>query len=144
MGAKASLAVIGDLKEALRNGSEPDRDAAAAVIRAVQPDCEIEPAGDSALADCIFPEDRFAYVAVLPEATIVCDRAIDADAVVEFAAGRPVVVFEQHSGLGSFSFTEWSADGTEVRMDRRYEAADAIADEVFGFTAESVSALRRR
>ncbi|MEV6239049.1 hypothetical protein [Lentzea sp. NPDC051838] len=139
MGVKASVVVFGDLKTALRNGGEPDKAAAEAVIRAVRPGCAVEAAEDSDLADDIYPADGFAYVAVLPEATIVCDREIDVDAVLEFAAGRPVVVFQQHSGDGSFGFTEWSADGAEVRSEDDYEAADAIAREVFGFTAETVS-----
>ncbi|MET8758012.1 hypothetical protein [Lentzea sp. NPDC004782] len=136
MGAKAAVAVIGDLWEALRNGGEPDRDAAEAVIRALRPDCAVEPAADGTLADVLYPLPQYAYVAVLPEATIVCDQRIEEDALLEFAAGRPVAVFEQNSGAGSFRFTEWSADGTEVR----YEDEDEydLAEEVFGLTAETV------
>jgi len=136
MGAKAAVAVIGDLWEALRNGGAPDRDAAEAVVRALRPDCAVEPAADGTLAEVIWPHPQYAYVAVLPEATIVCDQMIDEDAVLEFAAGRPVVVFEQTSG--SFRFTEWSADGTEVRYEDEYDLADEIAEEVFGFAAETV------
>jgi hypothetical protein len=139
MGAKASLVVIGDLRQALWNGSKPDRAAAEAVIRALRPECVIEPAADSTLADEIYPRHQHAYVAVLPEATIVCDQTIEEDAVLDFAAGRPVVVFEQHSGSGSFAFTEWSADGDEVRSEDEYDLADEIAQEIFGFTAETVS-----
>lgn len=66
----------------------------------------------------------------------MCDQMIDEDALLEYAAGRPVVVFQQHSG--SFRFTEWSADGTELRYEDEYDLADEIAEEIFGFTAETV------
>jgi hypothetical protein len=136
MGAKAAFAVIGDLWEALSNGAEPDRDAAEAVIRALRPDCAVEPAADGTLADVLYPPPQHAYVAVLPEATIVCDQLIEDAAVLEHAAGRPVVVFEQTPD--SFRFTEWSADGTEVRYEDEEDLADDLAEEVFGLTAESV------
>jgi ADP-ribose pyrophosphatase YjhB (NUDIX family) len=138
MGAKAAVAVIGDLWAVPRNGGEPDRGAAEAAIRALRPDCAIEPAADGLLADVLHPHPRYAHVAVLPEAAIACDQMIEEDALLEFAAGRPVVVFEQHSGPGSFRFTEWSADGTEVRYEDEYDLADEIAEEVFGFAAETV------
>ncbi|MDT7784004.1 MAG: hypothetical protein QOF58_2423 [Pseudonocardiales bacterium] len=136
MGAKASLVVFGDLWAALWNGGEPDRSAAEAVIRALHPEYEVEPAADSTLADETFPRHPdHAYVAVLPEATIVCDRTIEEDAVLDFAAGRPVVVFQRDSD--SFSFTEWW-DGCEVRTEEDQDGtADDVAAQIFGLAGQS-------
>ena len=147
MGAKVSLVVFGDVQTALRNGGVPDRAAAETVIRALRPGCAVEPADDSTLSDDVYPGDGLAYVAVLPEATIVCDQELavvpPAAHVLEFASGRPLVVFGQHSGSGWLAFAEFAANGTLIRAHNaespgQGELADSVATELLGFTAESV------
>ncbi|GAA3678049.1 hypothetical protein GCM10022267_76050 [Lentzea roselyniae] len=105
-----------------------------------------EQPADSTLQEDIYPGDGFAYVAVLPDATIVCDQELavvpPAAHVLEFAAGRPMVVFGQHSGSGWLAFAEFDANGALIRShdaeaDDQYELADSVAREMFGFTAES-------
>ncbi|MGW6442192.1 DUF6928 family protein [Lentzea sp. NPDC055074] len=146
MGAKAALVAFGDVKAALDGDGVPDRAAAEAVIRALRPGCAIEPVEDSELGDEIYPADGFAYVVVLPEATIVCDQELAtvplAEHVLEYAGDRPLKVFAQHSGSGWLAFAEWAADGTMLRSHNaeshdQYELADAVAREMFGFSAES-------
>lgn len=146
MGVKAALVAFGDVRAALASGGEPDRDAAEAVVRALHPDCVVEPAEDSTLEEDVYPREGFAYVAVLPEATIVCDQDLVflgemPRHVLDFAAGRPMVMFGQHSGSGWLGFAEWDADGTLIRShdaeEHEYELADSVATEMFGFTAES-------
>ena len=147
MGAKVSLVVFGDIRAALRNGGAPDREAAEAAIRALRPGCAVEPADDGTLGDDVHPGDGFAYVAALPEATIVCDQELavvpPAAHVVEFASGRPLVVFGQHSGSGWLAFAEFAATGALIRAHNseshgQDELADSVARELLGFTAESV------
>ncbi|ANZ41346.1 hypothetical protein BBK82_40685 [Lentzea guizhouensis] len=83
---------FGDVRVALTSRGEPDREAAETVIRALRPGCAIERADDSTLAEELYPADGMAYVAVLPNATIVCDRELATielpPHVREFAAGR--------------------------------------------------------
>ncbi|MCR3749078.1 DUF6928 family protein [Lentzea californiensis] len=83
MGAKAALVVFGDVRAALRGGGVPDRSAAEAVVRALRPGCAVAPVADGELADEIYPGDGFTYVAVLPDATIVCDQELAAVPVPE-------------------------------------------------------------
>jgi len=153
MGAKAALVAFGDVRAAVRGGGVPDRAAGEAVVRALRPGCSVEPVGDSDLGDDVYPQDGFAYVAVLPEATIVCDRELAtvpvAEHVLEFAGGRPLVVFGQDSGSGWLAFAEWAADGTLIRSHNaeshdQYELADAVALEMFGFTAVRQGPQRMR
>lgn len=124
MGAKAALVTFGDVRAAVRGGGVPDRAAAEAVVRALRPGCAVEPVEDSDLGDEVHPQDGFAYVAVLPEATIVCDRELATVPVAERV----------------LEFAEWAADGTLIRSHNaeshdQHELADAVALEVFGFTA---------
>ncbi|MFJ5985495.1 DUF6928 family protein [Lentzea sp. NPDC092896] len=146
MGVKAALVAFGDVRAALRRGGGPDRSAAEAVVRALRPGCAVEPVGDGELVDEIYPGDGFAYVAVFPDATIVCDQELATvpvpEHVLEFAGDRPLKVFAQHSGSGWLAFAEWAADGTLLRSHHaeshdQYELADSVAAEMFGFTAES-------
>ncbi|MDX8147887.1 hypothetical protein SK854_37645 [Lentzea sp. BCCO 10_0061] len=145
MGAKAALVAFGDVRAAVRAGGAPDRSAAEAVVRALRPGCAVEPVGDSELADEIYPGDGFTYVAVFPDATIVCDQELATwpvqEHVLEYAGDRPLKVFAQHSGSGWLAFAEWAADGTLLRSHNsesydQYELADSVATEMFGFTAE--------
>ncbi|WP_330276888.1 hypothetical protein OG205_15215 [Lentzea sp. NBC_00516] len=144
MGAKAALVAFGDVPAALRGGGVPDRPAAEAVVRALRPGCAVEPVGDSELVDEIYPGDGFTYVAVFPDATIVCDQELATvpvpEHVLEFAGDRPLKVFARHSGW--LAFAEWAADGTLLRSHHaeshdQYELADSVALGMFGFTAES-------
>jgi hypothetical protein len=141
------LLAFGEVRTALRKGGEPDRDEAEAVIRALRPGCAVEPIEDSTLADEVYPGHALAYVAVLPDATIVCDQELmmlpPPDHVREFAAGRPMIVFSWHSGSGVLGFGEWDADGTLLRehhaeSDDQYEFAQATMHEMFGFAPEGV------
>ncbi|WP_394620502.1 DUF6928 family protein [Lentzea sp. JNUCC 0626] len=145
MGAKAAMVVFGNARS-LQHGGTPDRSAAEAVIRALHPGCAIEPVDDGDLLDDIYPPDGHAYVAVLPDATIVCDQDLATvpapDHVLEYAGDRPLTVFAQHSGSGWLAYAEWAADGTLLRSHSAeshdsYELADSIALDLFGFTAES-------
>ncbi|MFD9699728.1 DUF6928 family protein [Lentzea sp. NPDC059081] len=146
MGAKAALVVFGDVQAALQNGATPDRDAAEAVVRALRPGCEITPADDGDLCEDAYPADGLTYVAVLPEATIVCDQELAtvpvAEHVLEYAGDRPLVVFAQNSTSGWLAFAEWTADGELVRAHDAEDhgqngLADAVATELFGFTSEN-------
>ncbi|GHH34323.1 DUF6928 family protein [Lentzea cavernae] len=150
MGAGAALVVFGDVRAAVRAGGVPDRSAAEAVIRALRPGCAIEPVADGSLADDILPGEGFAYVAVLPEATIVCDRELAtvpvAEQVLEHAGDRPLAVFAQHPVAGGLAFAQWAADGALLRSHHaespeQHELADAVAVEMFGFTAQSPPGL---
>ncbi|MFD4637485.1 DUF6928 family protein [Lentzea sp. NPDC058436] len=138
MGARAALVVFGDAR-AVRRGGVPDRSAAEAVVRALRPGCAVEPVEDGELADEICPADGFTYVAVLPDATIVCDRELAtvpvAEHVLDYAGDRALAVF-----AGSpLAFAEWAADGTLLRAQHAgsHELADTVALEMFGFTAEN-------
>lgn len=146
MGVKAALVAFGEVRTAVRGGGVPDRSAAEAVVRALRPGCAVEPVADGELADEIHPDDGFTYVAVLPDATIVCDQELATvplpEHVLEYAGERPLKVFAQHSGSGWLAFAEWAADGTLLRSHHaesydQYELADSVALEMFGFTAES-------
>ncbi|GLY51253.1 hypothetical protein [Lentzea sp. NBRC 102530] len=145
MGAKAAMVVFGDAR-ALRHGGDPDRSVAEAVIRALHPDRVVEPVDDGDLADDIYPPDGHAYVAVLPDATIVCDQDLATvpapEHVLDYADNRPLTVFAQHSGSGWLAYAEWTADGTLLRSHSAEsqdsgELAESIALHLFGFTAES-------
>lgn len=144
MGAKAALVAFGDVRAAVRAGGAPDRSAAEAVVRALRPGCAVEPVGDSELADEIYPGGGFTYVAVFPDATIVCDQELATvpvpEHVLEFAGDRPLKVFAQHSGSGWLAFAEWAADGTLLRSHHaeshdQSSFAETVALEMFGFTA---------
>lgn len=144
MGAKAALVVFGDVRAVLANGGAPDRAAAEAVVRALRPGCEITPVDDGDLREDLYPADGFSFVAVLPDATIVCDRELAtvpvAEHVLEYAGDRPLVVFGQNSASGWLACAQWAADGTLLRSHHaeshdQYGLADSVAVELFGFTA---------
>lgn len=144
MGFRAALVVFGDVRAAVLSGGARDRSAAESVVRALRPGCVVEPVGDGELADEIWPADGFAYVAVLPDATIVCDQELAtvpvAEQVLEFAGDRALAVFAQHPGSGRLAFAEWAADGTLLRSHHaeshdQSSFAETVALEMFGFTA---------
>lgn len=144
VGVKAAMLVFGDYRAAVAGGARPDSAAAAAVVRALRPDCAVEPverAEWDTLDEMVGASDKHAYVAVLPEATIVCDwELVPAPPSVlpahvrEFAAGREITVLGLRSSSDLVTFARWSGDGTLIRS--YYEELGEVAEDLgepFGF-----------
>ncbi|GAA3746107.1 DUF6928 family protein [Micromonospora maritima] len=122
MGAKTALLAFadGDLRPALRAAVPSDPAEAEAAVRQALPGYEVTPAGDSVL-DVTWPPDDVTHVAVLPGATLLCDRRLVLDRpselpghLLRLGAGRRIVMHGMHSVVDWLCFAVWE-DGKLVR-----------------------------
>jgi hypothetical protein len=123
VGAKTALLAFadGDLRTALRGAGGGDQHEAEALIGEVHPGYRMEPIGDGALSDDVYPPDDITYAAVLPGVRLLCDRRLVLDRPSELpphlrklGEGRRIIMHAMHSVVDWFAFAVWE-DGQLVR-----------------------------
>ncbi|MFH8928992.1 DUF6928 family protein [Streptomyces pristinaespiralis] len=123
MGAKTGLIVYadGDVPDLLRHVGTADREGTSAMMRRLNPGCDIEECEGSDLYEGVYPSDGTAYAASWPGVEIVCDRRVMIDApsklpehLVAASAGRRLVLHAMHSVVDWLAFAVWE-DGRLVR-----------------------------
>ncbi|MEU0370037.1 hypothetical protein ABZ070_07195 [Streptomyces sp. NPDC006283] len=92
-----------------------------AMMRRLNPGCEIEESEGSDLYDGVYPPDGTTYAASWPGVDIVCDRRVMIDApsqlpehLIAASAGRRLVLHAMHSVVDWLAFAVWE-DGRLIR-----------------------------
>ncbi|WP_326815288.1 MULTISPECIES: DUF6928 family protein [unclassified Streptomyces] len=123
MGAKTGLLIYadGEVPGLLRQVGAADLEQTSAMMRRLDPSCEIEESDGSDLYEGVYPPDGTAYAASWPGVEIVCDRRVMIDSpsqlpghLVAASAGRRLVLHAMHSVVDWLAFAVWE-DGRLIR-----------------------------